>query len=249
MRALIEDLRAAGLRFEEEGPPPGEGPLAGKTFVLTGTLPDLTREQATERISAAGGRVTASCRRRPTTSSPARARARSSRRPSGSASRCSTRPACWRCFEPAEAQPRSERRRPCGPRRRARAGVATPFIEQREGQRVAARAQSRPACDADSVPVFARQAPWAAVPRIRRCSVPVSPGDGSEPRSERRASVGHRMRRAARTTWRAWCGRARQPRAVDERGCMPECWPARGRTTRRARRRSSRAPPNGRRSP
>ena len=41
-----------------EGPPPGEGPLAGKTFVLTGTLPDLTREQATERIEAAGGRVT-----------------------------------------------------------------------------------------------------------------------------------------------------------------------------------------------
>jgi len=60
MRALIEDLRAAGLTFEEEGPPPGEGPLAGKTFVLTGTLPDLTREQAQERILAAGGRVTSS---------------------------------------------------------------------------------------------------------------------------------------------------------------------------------------------
>src|SRR5947207_5918389 len=41
MRALIEDLRAQGLRFEQEGPPPGEGPLAGKTFVLTGTLPSL----------------------------------------------------------------------------------------------------------------------------------------------------------------------------------------------------------------
>ena len=40
--------------MELEGPPPGEGPLAGKTFVLTGTLPDLTREQATERIEAAG---------------------------------------------------------------------------------------------------------------------------------------------------------------------------------------------------
>src|SRR4051812_7810083 len=60
MRALIEDLRAVGVRMEEEGPPPGEGPLAGKTFVLTGTLPDLTREQATERIMAAGGRVTSS---------------------------------------------------------------------------------------------------------------------------------------------------------------------------------------------
>ena len=60
MRALIERLRAAGLRMEEEGPPPGEGHLSGKTFVLTGTLPDLTREQATERIMAAGGRVTSS---------------------------------------------------------------------------------------------------------------------------------------------------------------------------------------------
>jgi DNA ligase (NAD+) len=60
MRALAEDLRAEGLRFEQEGPPPGEGPLAGKTFVLTGTLPSLTREQATERILAAGGRVTSS---------------------------------------------------------------------------------------------------------------------------------------------------------------------------------------------
>jgi DNA ligase (NAD+) len=57
-RALIEDLRAQGVTMELEGPPPGEGPLAGKTFVLTGTLPDLTREQATERIVGAGGRVT-----------------------------------------------------------------------------------------------------------------------------------------------------------------------------------------------
>jgi DNA ligase (NAD+) len=60
MRALIEDLRAQGVQFEQAGPPPGEGPLAGKTFVLTGTLPTLTREQATERILAAGGRVTSS---------------------------------------------------------------------------------------------------------------------------------------------------------------------------------------------
>jgi DNA ligase (NAD+) len=60
MRELIARLRAAGLRFEEDGPPPGEGPLSGKAVVLTGTLPDLTREQATERITAAGGRVTSS---------------------------------------------------------------------------------------------------------------------------------------------------------------------------------------------
>jgi DNA ligase (NAD+) len=60
MRALIADLRGLGLQLREQGPPPSEGPLAGKTFVLTGTLPDWTREQASERIMAAGGRVTGS---------------------------------------------------------------------------------------------------------------------------------------------------------------------------------------------
>jgi DNA ligase (NAD+) len=60
LRALIADLRAAGLQFELQGPPPGEGPLRDQTFVLTGTLPDLTREEATARILAAGGKVTGS---------------------------------------------------------------------------------------------------------------------------------------------------------------------------------------------
>jgi DNA ligase (NAD+) len=60
MRELIAALRAAGLQFELEGPPPGEGPLADKTLVLTGALPTLSREQATELILAAGGRVTSS---------------------------------------------------------------------------------------------------------------------------------------------------------------------------------------------
>jgi len=60
MRALIDDLRRLGLNFEEQGAPPGEGPLRDQTFVLTGTLPDLTREEATERIVAAGGKVTSS---------------------------------------------------------------------------------------------------------------------------------------------------------------------------------------------
>jgi DNA ligase (NAD+) len=58
--ALMDDLRALGLELEQEGAPPGEGPLSGKTLVLTGTLPDLTREEATERVVAAGGRVTSS---------------------------------------------------------------------------------------------------------------------------------------------------------------------------------------------
>jgi DNA ligase (NAD+) len=60
MVELVECLRTAGLQLEQEGPPPGEGQLAEKTFVLTGTLPTLTREEATERILAAGGRVTSS---------------------------------------------------------------------------------------------------------------------------------------------------------------------------------------------
>jgi len=57
---LIKRLRDAGLSLQEQGPPPGEGPLSDKTLVLTGALPTLTREQATERILAAGGRVTSS---------------------------------------------------------------------------------------------------------------------------------------------------------------------------------------------
>ena len=64
MRALIEDLRDEGLRFEQEGIPPADGPLAGKSLVLTGTLPTLTREEATELIVAAGGKVAGSVSRK-----------------------------------------------------------------------------------------------------------------------------------------------------------------------------------------
>jgi DNA ligase (NAD+) len=59
MVALIDALRPY-VNLETQGAAPGEGPLRDLTFVLTGTLPDLTREQATERIVAAGGRVTSS---------------------------------------------------------------------------------------------------------------------------------------------------------------------------------------------
>jgi DNA ligase (NAD+) len=59
MRELIADLRQY-VRMEAAGAPPGDGVLSGKTLVLTGTLPDLTREEATGRILAAGGRVTSS---------------------------------------------------------------------------------------------------------------------------------------------------------------------------------------------
>jgi DNA ligase (NAD+) len=60
MRALIDDLRRQGLCFHEQGPPPSQGPLAGKVLVLTGSLPELSREAATQLILAAGGRVTGS---------------------------------------------------------------------------------------------------------------------------------------------------------------------------------------------
>jgi DNA ligase (NAD+) len=60
-RELVERLRAAGLSMEEEGAVPGaEGALAGRTLVITGALPTLSRERAIERVEAAGGKVTGS---------------------------------------------------------------------------------------------------------------------------------------------------------------------------------------------
>ncbi len=60
-REVIEQLRAAGVRWEEgEAQPSVSGRLAGKVFVLTGTLPTLSREQAGGRIEAAGGKVSGS---------------------------------------------------------------------------------------------------------------------------------------------------------------------------------------------
>ena len=64
MRALFAALGAAGVTLAVDGPAPADGPLSGRTVVLTGTLPDLTREEATERVLAAGGRVTSSVSRK-----------------------------------------------------------------------------------------------------------------------------------------------------------------------------------------
>jgi DNA ligase (NAD+) len=59
---LVDRLGRAGLRFELEPSErrSTEGPLAGKTVVLTGTLPELSREEATKMIRLAGGKVTGS---------------------------------------------------------------------------------------------------------------------------------------------------------------------------------------------
>ena len=61
-REVCRRLAAAGVSVEERAPAP-RGPLADKTFVLTGTLTTLTREQAAERIRARGGRVAGSVSR------------------------------------------------------------------------------------------------------------------------------------------------------------------------------------------
>lgn len=59
-RQLVERLRAAGLTFTAEKRVKKVGPLNGLTFVLTGTFPTLKREEAKERIEAAGGKVSGS---------------------------------------------------------------------------------------------------------------------------------------------------------------------------------------------
>ena len=58
---VVRALRAAGVHWPESaGVQPSAGILSGKTLVLTGTLPTLTRDQAKERIEAAGGKVAGS---------------------------------------------------------------------------------------------------------------------------------------------------------------------------------------------
>ena len=59
-RETLEKLRAAGLRLVEEHPRRPGGALVGRSFVLTGTLPSLTRGEAQALIEAQGGRVSAS---------------------------------------------------------------------------------------------------------------------------------------------------------------------------------------------
>lgn len=57
---LIERLREAGLNFNYQWTRPKAGPLKGLTFVITGTLPNLNRDDAKKLIEAAGGKVAGS---------------------------------------------------------------------------------------------------------------------------------------------------------------------------------------------
>lgn len=68
-REVIAALRKAGVHWDEQAPQPavapaGDLPLSGKVFVLTGTLPAMTREEATAAIEARGGRVSGSLSRK-----------------------------------------------------------------------------------------------------------------------------------------------------------------------------------------
>ena len=58
-RALVDELRSLGLRFEiGEEDRPKEGPLTGKTYVITGTLEKYSRDQAAAALEALGAKVT-----------------------------------------------------------------------------------------------------------------------------------------------------------------------------------------------
>jgi len=59
-RELVERLRAAGLKFDHPKKLKQVGAFDGLTFVLTGSLSSMTREQAAGRIEAEGGKVTGS---------------------------------------------------------------------------------------------------------------------------------------------------------------------------------------------
>jgi DNA ligase (NAD+) len=66
-RALVEELRQLGLRFETgDEDRPVEGPLTGSTYVITGTLESMSREEAAAALEAKGAKVTGSVSKKTT---------------------------------------------------------------------------------------------------------------------------------------------------------------------------------------
>lgn len=65
-REVVQQLRACGVHWEE-GAPAEKAPqiLAGKTVVLTGTLPTMGRDEAKELLEAAGAKVSGSVSKKP----------------------------------------------------------------------------------------------------------------------------------------------------------------------------------------
>jgi len=61
-RDVVNALQESGVHWQESAPQrsPSQGALSGKTFVLTGTLPSMTRDEAKKKIQACGGKVTGS---------------------------------------------------------------------------------------------------------------------------------------------------------------------------------------------
>ena len=66
-REVVEQLRACGVSWPEGPPAPVTAtPLSGKTFVITGTLPTMSRDEAKDLIEAAGGKVAGSVSKKTT---------------------------------------------------------------------------------------------------------------------------------------------------------------------------------------
>jgi len=65
-RRVIEKLRRAGVRMEQERAAPAQGPLAGQTFVVTGTLASMARSEAEARLKALGASIGSSVTKKTT---------------------------------------------------------------------------------------------------------------------------------------------------------------------------------------
>ncbi|MGD8644802.1 MAG: NAD-dependent DNA ligase LigA, partial [Chromatiales bacterium] len=68
-REIIDKLRAAGVRWqplEPERAPSTDGALAGNTYVLTGTLSSMARDEAKAKLEALGAKVTGSVSKKTT---------------------------------------------------------------------------------------------------------------------------------------------------------------------------------------